>query len=141
MKKILLGFLLLYGYTAFAQLSTDWGIGYDIGTNKTIATISAGVEIQRVLIEGQLTPSISRTISVNNYFGVKAGYDIAGIITPSFGYYYNYRSAEKKEMNYGSIGYSLKLVLPLTDNNSGIFFNGLLVCNEVQITAGIHAVL
>jgi hypothetical protein len=140
MKNLLLSICILFTSFSYAQLSTDWGIGYDLSTHKMIATIVGGYEFHHVVIEGQLTPSMTRCAGVNNLFGIKGGYSI-GPVTPSIGYYYNYRSSDKTYLNCGDLGYSVKIHIRVIENGSGVYLNGLYMRQQAQITVGIHAVL
>lgn len=103
MKKYFLLFIALLPFACFAQFSAGFGLGYDFKSSKALFTMNTAYELEHIKLEGELTPTLSRSVDANNFMGFKIGYDIANFITPSVGYYYGLVSTDNKELN----GYSM----------------------------------
>lgn len=123
-----------------AQPTIDWGYGFDLQSSKPVMNLSAGYEAHNVQVQAVMSPCLSRSINANNYFGIKAGYDIAGHIIPSVGYYYNLHSDDNKSLNQYYPGVSLKGVLPINERG-GIYLDGMYIHKSFEVTAGFHIVL
>lgn len=136
--------LIFLSNSAKSQVYTDWSTGYDFTQNSTVGAIGFGYT-QKIDVDGGISFSFNRGVQSNNFMHFRAGYVFFGMIVPQVGYYYNLRSSDDKTLNYSAMGYSLKFILPLThvyrDNGSGFYLQGLYVNNQVQVLAGLHAVL
>lgn len=140
MKKIIFIVLtLIICYSINAQGYMDFGGGYDITKSKGIGNINFGAEVRHVVVSGVIQPSIRRSNNENNYLGMSIGYDIKNII-PTIGYYYNVVNNEDKGANSNSIGYGLKVILPLLENKTGLYVKCLYIDNQYQLTSGLHIV-
>lgn len=129
---------------ANAQAHTSWGMGYDLTQKNTIGLFGFGFEKDKIVIDADASFAFNHSIKSNNLMAVKLGYDFAGLIVPQIGYFYNLKSNDYKELNYSAIGYSLKIILPITkirENGSGFFVSAIYVNKQTQILAGLHAVL
>ena len=121
-----------------AQLKADIGLGMNYNKElRPMAKIGFGYELKKVVTEFVFQPTISRQSNPDTYFGVKAGYNISGLI-PTIGYYYDYRSADDKEQNkWAGVGYSLKYVY-LLGEQGGLFLEGMHVNKSTQVIAGFY---
>lgn len=141
-------FLCLLGILIFSnakcQVYTDWSAGYDITQHSGIGGIGFGFTQNRVDADGGISFSFNRNVQSNNFMHFRIGYSLFDCLTPQVGYYYNLRSSDDKTLNYSSVGYSLKFVLPVMKfykiNGTGFFVQGLYVNKQVQVLAGLHAV-
>ena len=138
MKKFII-LLFLFPAICQAQPVVDWGYGFDLQTGKPVMKLAAGYEANNIQAQAVMSASLSRSVNTNNYFGIKAGYDIAGII-PSVGYYYDLRNGDDKSVNQYYPGISLKGVLPINERG-GIYLDGMYINKSFEITAGFHIVL
>lgn len=123
-----------------STISVSMGVGFDFAATKVLGTINAAYERNNIRLEGELSPSITRASASNSFIGLKIGYDIAKIFTPSVGYYHNLVSTDNKELNKNYFGYSAKLIIPVSPQ-SGVFLNGLYINKSMQFTVGAHCVL
>lgn len=119
---------------AHAQLQTAIGTGTDF--RHAVASWSFGFQVYHAVIEGEISPSLTRDVTTHNYIGVKAGYNFNGII-PSIGYYYDHVSADKRYLNSAYAGFSIKAIKMVNDR-AGVFINGLYIHKSFQLTGGIH---
>ena len=124
-----------------AQLKADIGAGLIYNTElHPMAKISFGYELNHVNIETVFQPTISRDANTPLYIGIKAGYNICGLI-PMIGYYYRYASGEDKRQNgWVGLGYSLKYVYLLGDQG-GLFAEAAYINESVSTIAGFHIII
>lgn len=139
-KSLLFISLLFAVATAFSQAHIGMGAGYDVATGKPIGTIIVGANILNIVLDGVVTPSITRTANVNNYFTFKIGYQVHNFI-PAVGFYNDFKSSDNKELNYNCIGYSLTKIIPIQDDGRALFANVLYTKTGFQITAGVYCTL
>jgi len=133
MKKLFLIFLCLPAF-ANSQMTFNMGAGTDF--KNALAHISIGYQDNAMVVEAIEQPTITRKSNSNNYFGIKAGYNFHNII-PGIGYYYNYKSADKKEQNHFAPGISLKYLL-IINVNGGLYIEGTYIEKAFQLTAGFN---
>ena len=130
-----------------AQPHFDMGAGYDLMSHHTIANLAAGYTAGALMIEGQMRPSISRSVFASNYFGGRAGItfpmstEVEGYygatVTPCIGYYYNLRSSDDKSLNSSAPGYSIKYCVPVNENG-GLYADAMYIEKRVQLSVGFH---
>lgn len=124
----------------FSQLNTGLGYGYDTH-GRAIATWSVGYEKGRVNFQGEMRPTLSRKIEMNNLLGFRLSANLINpngsfiSILPGIGYYYNFRSEDKVKINHWEYGYSLKSIFKVTENGN-IFIEGF-YATSLQLVAGI----
>lgn len=136
MKKLLF-ICLLIPTIAFAQVHISMGGGYDVATSKPLGKLVVGTNIHNFVLDGEMNFSITRESYVNNYFTVKAGYEVHNFIA-SIGIYHNYVSSDNKELNHNYAGYSLTKIIPICDDGRALFGSVLYTEMGFQITAGIY---
>lgn len=134
--KNLISLIFLIPVISFAQVKVDIGAGYNFSCSHAVVKLSVGYEVKKIVIEAVEQPTVTHDAGNPNYFGLKAGYNIHGVI-PMVGYMYNYTSADDKSKNKGAVGYSLKYVYTLGDPG-GLFVEGLYVHKVVEIVFGFH---
>jgi len=124
------------------------GIGYDITNNTYVASLFGwGYNYNNIVMDGCFDLPIvhnSNSGNYNSYISLKVGYSIYNLIVPQMGYYWNVKSTDDKDKNSQGLGYSIKIILPITiikENGSGPYIIGKYVMGQVQVTAGIHAVI
>jgi hypothetical protein len=135
---------LLTSLTSFSQIHIDFGGGVAnvIQSEKVqsvtvpVMKIAVGYEINKIVTEAILQPSISRITNTPSYIGLKAGYDIHGFV-PQIGYLYNYRNADDVSMNRWEIGYALKYQFQVNDNG-GIYIESMYTKSSIELTAGFQ---
>jgi len=136
--------LIFLSNSAKSQVYTDWSSGYDITQHSGIGAMGFGFTQSRIDVDGGISFSFNRGVQSNNFMHMRIGYAFADMIVPQIGYYYNLRSSDDKRLNYSSIGYSLKFVLPVMKyfkiNGTGFFVQSIYVNKQVQALAGLHAV-
>lgn len=142
MKKISFLLVALIPLVPLAQPSAGGGIGYDFASGKAIVDIYAGYVAHNVTAEAEMLPTLKRNITecspeVHNYLGLKIGYKIAQIITPSVGYYYNLVSTNDKELNSAHVGYSTRVIIPVSENG-GVYLNAMWINKSCLATAGLY---
>ena len=135
--SVFIGFLLLAN-VGKAQISFDMGAGYDCRANVPIGRMSVGMEKNNAVMSLKMNCPLSRKAAAPLYLGGSIGYDIKGFI-PAIGYYDYYTSDGAKKVSKGVLSYSLSYNLIVNDNG-GLFFEGNLIGNSIQLTTGFHIV-
>jgi hypothetical protein len=144
LKSLFTAIILLTSLTSFSQIHIDFGGGVAnvIQSEKVqsvtvpVMKIAVGYEINKIVTEAILQPSISRITNTPSYIGLKAGYDIHGFV-PQIGYLYNYRNADDVSMNRWEIGYALKYQFQVNDNG-GIYIESMYTKSSIELTAGFQ---
>lgn len=140
MKK-LIALLLFIPLLSKSQVFSSLALGYDL-KGAPIANWAIGYNKGIVNTQIEMRPSLTRKVETNNYFGMRIGMNVinpddAGLsIIPGFGYYYNKRSNDKRQLNNWSAGYSLKSSLDITENGTA-FIEGF-YSNSFQFTIGMQ---
>ena len=126
--------------TCKGQIKADFGAGLIYKSElHPMAKISFGYELYKVNIETVFQPTISRDANTPLYTGIKAGYNINGLI-PMIGYYYRYASGDDKRQNgWVGLGYSIKYVYLLGDQG-GLFAEAAYINESVSVITGFHVI-
>ncbi len=101
-----------------------------------VVKMAAGYQINHVVLEAELRPTVTRKRNSPNNLGIKAGYRINHFIA-GVGYYYDYHNSDDPTNNTTGFGYSLEYVVPLTQNGD-FYAEGAYLNNSYQLTAGFH---
>jgi hypothetical protein len=143
MKILFVIIILFSSLTTLSQVHMDFGGGAEniiAGTkddNIPVMKISVGYEFKNnIVTEAAIQPALTRRANVPNLLGIKAGYNINGLI-PSVGYMYNYRSSDNNSINGWEVAYALKYQFQLNDNG-GLYIEGMYSKSAYQLTAGFH---
>lgn len=126
--------VMAYSLKCSGQVTMGMGAGTDF--RHGLAVLNLGYEVSNIVIEGRLTPSLTRNVNANNFMGGSVGYDFGGLVG-SAGYYYDLVSEDKRWLNKAYVGYSVKWYTLINDR-SGLFINALYINKSAQLTAGIH---
>lgn len=155
MKKLLFIFLLV---PALSQAQFSINVGGGIGTatkytgidevdrpvNKNtiapVAKLSLSYQFSNIMLEAIEMPTITRTVNAPNYFGMRAGYNIAssGII-PSIGYFYTLRSEDDPAQNKWAPGIALKYQFNINERGGLYCEASYMKSGSAGITAGFIA--
>lgn len=145
MKKSILFILIgLMPFISKSQVNTELGIGYDT-YGRAMASLGFGYSISVFEFQGEMRPSLSRSVYGNHYFGFSGGIRLLNAndadisVSMGAGYYYNLRSAEYKQLNGDFFGTYLKGVKMINDRG-GVFISILYINNSAQFSGGIHYV-
>jgi len=138
MKKIFITSLaILLSACAFAQFSTEMALGTDM--KYPVFTMNVGYQFDRIEINAEMLPAITRAATSNTYLGAKAGYyfgDETGIL-PSVGYYFDFISADNPELNKWCPGADVKFIHYLPNCNAWYADAGY-INKEVIVSLGMH---
>lgn len=145
MKKMFLFILIgLMPFISKSQVNTELGIGYDT-YGRAIANLNVGYSISVFEFQGEMRPSLSRSVYGNHYFGFSGGIRLLNAkdadisVSIGGGYYYNLRSTDHKQLNGDFFGAYLKGIKMINDRG-GVFFNTLYINSSAQFSGGIHYV-
>lgn len=131
--------MLIIPFLGMSQVGISLSGGIDVPNFQPVVSLGVTYEVANVVSGVEMRINATRNADKHNYLGTKIGYDLHTNdfvhLVPSVGYYYDYISADKVNLNHWFVGGSIRAIC-FGGDKADFLFDAAYI-NSFQYTMGI----